>query len=363
MIPWHPDSELALGILLWSTLLLAAALVALVIATTLLQVRADHRNARRIHAFRRWEEALPPYLFGDAPMPEVFSQVAPEDREFLLPFLGRSRAALGGTEGEKLRAIYHASGLNQGLEARIRHRSPRIRALAALEVGSFGETAHLPNLVPLMEDPVPYVAFAAARTLAQSQDLAYAAPVLDWVVTQERYQQVRLLAVLESFGPGLLGWLEARFRDRAASAGGEWRLFALLAGSHRHHECLPVLLELLRARDVEVQAAAIHALQALGDPVAYASVLPFAQSPEGLLRMQAAAALGPLGGPKAIPELKALLADPIFDVRRHASQSLASLGEPGIEALTAVSRDPFSDLFARDMARERLEWAEQRGRL
>jgi hypothetical protein len=58
-----------------------------------------------------------------------------------------------------------------------------------------------------------------------------------------------------------------------------------------------------------------------------------------------------------------LTADPVYEVRRNAAQGLADLGHAGIGALAWLADDPEADRFARDIARERLEWAQERGHL
>jgi HEAT repeat protein len=362
MEPWTPPSTLALGVLTWGTVVVGVLLAVLVVASALLQLKADRRNRRRIANFIRWEEALPEYLFRRGEIPPALREVPRRDWPALRDLLDRSLALVGGEEGERLKRVFFAAGLESDIAARLRHASPRERAMAAAEVGSYRLDAHLPALVPLLEDPVPFVGHTAARTLASSKDLTYAGPVMEWVFTQEQFQQERLVALVELFGPALLPWLESLLRDRPVLAEG-WKLFALLVASHNHHESLPVLLELLGTPSTEVRSAAIRGLQTLGDPVAYPSVAPFAHHSEPLLRMQAAQALGPLGGAEAVAELRRLMADPVYDVRRHASHSLAGLGRPGNAALAEIARDPASDPFARDMAVERLEWVEQRGRL
>jgi HEAT repeat protein len=359
---WTLDSAPAFRALAWSTAALVAALLALLAATALLQFRADRRNARRIANLKRWEAALPGYAFGEGEIPAVFTQVDRRDWDNLRDFLGRALALVGGVEGERIKWIFFAAGLQKDVPERLRSGSSRERAGAVTEVGTYALTNHLQELVPLLRDPVPFVSHAAARTLAQSRDLSFAGPVVEWVFSQDQYQQERLVALLECFGPALLPWLESLLRDQPCPPSG-WRLFALLVSGHNHHESLPVLLELLGSPMLEVRSAAIGALQTIGDPVAFPSVLPFARHAEPLLRMQAARSLGILGGPQAIPELCRLLADAAYDVRRHASHSLANLGRPGIAVLKDMAADPTGDPFARDMAVERLEWVQQRGRL
>jgi HEAT repeat protein len=119
---------------------------------------------------------------------------------------------------------------------------------------------------------------------------------------------------------------------------------------------------MLRAEDVETQAAAIKALGALGAPEGLGAVLPFSEDPSWVLRAQAAKAIGILAGPGGIPRLLDLMGDPAFPVRRNAAYALARLGPAGEAALDWVAQDPTADPFARDLATERLQWLGPGGR-
>lgn len=362
MLSWDPSPEQLLHLLLWSAAILASALVLLVVAAGFMQVRADRRNRARIAAFQRWEGLLPDFVFGEGEVPEAFHHVSRLEQDFLRLFLQRFRAAIGGAEGGRLREVYLAAGLHLELPARLESRHAPYRASSAIEVWAFDQPQLLPVVRQLLKDPVPYVAHAAARALARSGDLSYAVDVLDWVATQDQFQQGRLAALLEDFGPELLPWMEARLLP-PPDAGTSWRLYALLACTHRPQSSLDQLRLLLTHPDLEVELAAIKALAALGNPEAYGDVEPFSRAEDPVLRMQAAKALGVLGGATAVPDLLKLLADPSYEVRRHASLGLVQIGGAGFSALQWVVEDPEADPFARDMAAERLEWTAQRGRL
>jgi HEAT repeat protein len=118
---------------------------------------------------------------------------------------------------------------------------------------------------------------------------------------------------------------------------------------------------LILTPQVDLQASALKALAALADPLTYPKVEPLARHEAWQIRAQAAKALGLIGGPEAIPSLIALTSDPAYEVRRNAAQGLADLGHAGAAALTWLAEDPTADRFARDIARERLEWADERG--
>jgi HEAT repeat protein len=348
-------------LLLWSVLGLSLGIILLIFHATLQQLLADRRNARRIACFRRWEVSVPRYLFGAGPIPPDIATLPRPERTFFRLFLQRLRASLGGAEAEGLTNLYFLAELDRTVPERLHGRSARVRALAAMEVWGFGLWQHLPDLVLLLEDSHPYVAFAAARAIARSRDLTYAPRLLRWVLAQGSYQRERILLSLEPFGPDLVSWLDA-FLPPPEDAPEGWCLFALLAGSHRHALAIPRLLALLDADHREVRCAAIRALQTLGDPLAFAKVADLAGHPDDVIRLRATAALGPLGGPAAIPLLKDRLADPSFEIRRHAGQGLSDLGPAGLRTLRALLDDPLADRFARDMAQERLAWIRTRER-
>lgn len=357
----HLPSELVLQILVWGTLILACLLGGLTLLGAWIQIRRDRQNRYRIARFQAWEQNLAQYLFGGESF-SPFPSIAPEDRQLFQTFLARYHATLAGQEAKALKDLYLRLGVHDTLSKRLQHHSASVRAQAAQEIGIFRLTDDLAQVVPLLHDRTPYVAHLAAQALASVGDLQFAQPVLDWVMREERYQRERLLRVLEAFGPDLLPWLETHL-DPPEVDPESWILFALLAASHRNRDCEPRLLALLGAPEVDIQASALKALAALADPATYPMVKPFAHHAAWPVRAQAAKALGLIGGPDAIPALIELTSDPVYEVRRNAAQGMADLGHAGISALTWLAEDPSADRFARDIARERLEWADERGHL
>lgn len=358
-MPWlNPD--VTLEVLLWCTAGMGLLVAGVASFGAIFQLRRDRLHRRRIQLHQAWEPLMAELLFGnDADLSQVEHLVGWE-RELFRLFLMRTKESLGGDEGKRLDVFYRALGLDGDLSERLRARRARTRALAILEVDAFALEECYPAVLPLLNDPVPFVAHAAARTLARTQRLRFAEPVLQWVIAQDTYQQDRLLRLMESFGPFLPAWLEAYLADVPDNPQA-WRLFALMVASTRQAESEPRILALLDYPHVEVKAAAIRALGALGDPHTYEAVKPFATHEAWVLRAQAARAMGVLGGPLAIPELQALMADPVFEVRRNAAHALHDLGRPGLAALEALVADLQGDRYARDLAMERLEWADERG--
>jgi len=354
-IPTLPIEHSALlKMLLWATLAVGALVVALILTSALIQAWSDRINRRRIACFKAWEEALPEYLYQMKPLEEAFGTISARDLAFFRAFLLRYRSTLGGEDRRRLRALYHGLGLDAGLPLRLRHSKAVVRAQAALEVETYDCRDLLGPVAGLLEDGKPFVAFSAARTLARLQSSAHMPGVFAWALRQEDYQQDRILELLEDFGPELLRWIEST--TPAENDAAIWRFYALLAAGLRDDMALPTLIRLLGRPGIEVQAAALRALGALGDLSVWEHIRPFFAAEAPPLRLHAARAAGNLGQLLAMDELVAILEDPVYEVRREAGIALTSLGNPGLEVLRWVAADLNADRFARDMAMERLEW-------
>lgn len=334
--------------MLFLALLLLTALAA--------QLRADHSRRHREACFSRWEQTLADHLFKGSAA-EAWRNLRSGDRTLLLRFLQGALLSIGGAEASRIRALAEDLGLHRDLGRRLAAFSASTRARAALEVGLFHRWEHLAEVEALLAGPSPHVAFAAARTLARHGDLEHAEAVVDWVLRQERVQQERLLRILMGFGPGLLARMEARLSPMPEPKEG-WRLFALLVGAFRDFPSEGRMLALLQTGDRDLAAAALKALRAIGDPSAFDAVAAFSVHAEWVLRAQAALALGGLGGAHAVPPLLGMLEDRVFEVRRNAAQALAELGPAGQEALRWIAEGEEGDPFARDLARERIQWLE-----
>jgi hypothetical protein len=354
--------ELAFAILTWGTWMLGSLVAVLICAGTVVQWRKDRQNRHRIQRYQAWEQDLARFLFSPAGSSQPFPPVDSGDQMLFQTFLLRYHAALAGQEAEALRGLYFQLGVHDGLPERLRHRTAAVRAQAAHEVGAFQVGGMLPRVVPLLGDPVPYVALRAAQTLTRSRNLLYAGPVVNWVLREERYQRERLLRVLEGFGPDLMPWLVVNLPPPETGAE-PWVLFSLLVAANRHRDSEPRILHLLEAPDIDLRVSALKALGALADPQAFPRVEPLLRDPAWPVRAQVAKTLGLIGGPRAVPSLMELIGDPVYEVRRNAAQGLADLGHAGTSALGWIAEDPQGDPFARDMAQERLEWVDERGHL
>ena len=358
-------SDLAPGTLYTALLWVLGALVLqailLVAAGAWIQLRWERGNHLQADCHALWEQGIVRYLYSADQDVAHFGPLGPKERRLFIPFLLRVLGTLAGHEGAAVRVLYHRLGLFRGLGARLHSRRPKQRALAVLEVGSFQVAGHYPRLVELLSDPIPYVAHGAASGLAGTGQLVFAEAVLNWALSQDLFQQGRMLEILERFGAGFMQWLESRLDTHGMLELREWILYAQLAASGRRISEPSRLIAMLDLVDEDALAAALRALGALGMPDSLPFVLPFAGHRSWILRAQAAKAMGALAGPAGIPRLLDLICDPVFAVRRNAALALSEAGPAGLSALWYLSVDPSANPFARDLARECLQWIEPAG--
>lgn len=353
MVPLMPAAVLV--VLKWVLVAMAAQFVVLILVSACIQSSRNRWNRFRIACLKKWERDMVTFLF-EARQLEPFQDLGRAERRLFIPFLLRVLEVLSGKDGVAVRRLYHQLKLSRGLNRRLRARKSRERALAAQEVSAFEVDVYYPRLMEMLRDPMPFVAHVAARGLAGTRRLDYAGPVLDWILTQDSFQQERQIWILEGFGPPLLPWLEQRMESRAVPDPREWNLFAKLVASYRSVPHASKLVEMLQFSDPELRVLAVKAITAVAYPEALPAILPLVDDPNWVIRAQAALALGILAGAEAIPKLLGLMSDQVYDVRRLAALALSRLGATGTLALLELADDPEADPFARDLALERLQW-------
>ena len=210
MVPLMPAAVLV--VLKWVLVAMAAQFVVLILVSACIQSSRNRWNRFRIACLKKWERDMVTFLF-EARQLEPFQDLGRAERRLFIPFLLRVLEVLSGKDGVAVRRLYHQLKLSRGLNRRLRARKSRERALAAQEVSAFEVDVSYPRLMEMLRDPMPFVAHVAARGLAGTRRLDYAGPVLDWILTQDSFQQERQIWILEGFGPPLLPWLEQRMES------------------------------------------------------------------------------------------------------------------------------------------------------
>lgn len=199
------------------------------------------------------------------------------------------------------------------LIALLEDHNPEIRRTAAESLGKIGDRSALPSVLPLLTDSMPAVRAAAAQALGRTASS-----------TDD--------AVIRGLSRSLQDPADS-VKEAAALAIGD------IEPSPRQ---LAPVADLLRASDVHIRRAAVHALLPLDTGQIAGWLLPVLDDPDVEVRQAAVAALGLSGDPRARTALgKRLAHDPSPAVRAEAAYHLGVLSGPDTRALlqTAIERE------------------------
>jgi len=134
----------------------------------------------------------------------------------------------------------------------------------------------------------------------------------------------------------------------------EIQLLAIhLVGEFKDPGTLEVLLSLLDSEDLEIRLAACKAIGSIGDAKGLAGVIPYLEDSAWQMRAQAAKQFGRNHFTPAIPGLLKCLEDRAWWVRLNAGEALSQMGKEGEGALKKALKS--LDRFARDMATQWLD--------
>ena len=205
-------------------------------------------------------------------------------------------------------------------------------------------------LVSLMSDDSDDVRMVAARSLAAIGDPKAVDALARALADPSRWTATTVAADLIEMGPAAVPTLIEIAADADSGRPGahEAAVTAVrVLGEIRDPRAEPVLIELLRGADnLNVRARAAAALGAVGGPLALPALCSALGDDEWQVRAQAASSLGALGDRGSVAALSAAVEDESWWVRRNCAEALGELGDPGREALRALAGSP--DRYVRD---------------
>ncbi len=268
--------------------------------------------------------------------PETMPSLAKADYLVLiglvLDMLRSLRGADAGRIVELLR-LWHVEDQLYAMAATGRP-GKRIRALTLL--GFFDDDASLAVLLAQAGDREMYVQIAALRSLAQRGATAHIDAIADALGHSDQSNTLLLHDILQRFGAPAM---PALVRLANSEARTEVRVAAIMAlGSIGDHGAVPDLIALTGDSSHDVRAQALAALGRIADPRALTTAIARLKDEAAGVRAQAVQALGALQAIRALPELSARLNDEDWWVRFRAAEAIHRLGDRGIVALRALSR-------------------------
>jgi len=136
----------------------------------------------------------------------------------------------------------------------------------------------------------------------------------------------------------------------------EWEIQLLaihLVGEFKDPGTLKVLLPLLDSENLEIRLAACKSIGSIGDPKGLSGIIPYMKDSAWQMRAQAAKQFGRNRFTPAIPGLLKCLEDLAWWVRLNSGEALSQMAKQGKTALKIALKSP--DRFARDMATQWLD--------
>lgn len=235
-------------------------------------------------------------------------------------------------------------GLLQQMVESLGDRRGMVRLSFAEALGEVGEPATPFLLAALSGHENPVVRRAAGKTLTIISD-PKAVPTLVRALLHDPDTVVKgsvigaLARTGEAAVPALLEVLASKEYPESAKGHAAWALSFIGAQASEQ------LYAALESDSLEVRTAVIGAIGTValekGELRAYELLIAALGDLETVIRTEAAAALGKLNQPQAVPHLVAALHDTEIEVRKAVVTSLGKLGEPmAVTPLQIVLNDP-----------------------
>ena len=258
--------------------------------------------------------------------------------EWLL--LDHIRSLKGHAQARLALAFEHLGFVAQA-HRQLSHRRWWVRVEGAEKAGRMLARPTVPDLVRLMDDPVPEVRLRAAKALGAIGGLEAVESLIGALKATDRWATLRIADIVAGLGSAAVEPLLEAFPRLPAAA----RVPAIdILGRLRSHLSLQLLRGLLADADPDARARAAHALGMIGHPAVTQALIEALADPEWPVRAMAAKALGRLTGDESVEPLRRALSDPEWWVRANAAEALRAKGEAGRRALLRALDG--SDAFA-----------------
>jgi HEAT repeat protein len=318
-----------------AAVLLAVTAVAAMLLATLLAINWSHRRRDAGLARLRLDDLL-----------------HAESRLELIACLG-ALASLDAAEADRVRDMLSLSPAGRGELGRLGHRSAARRIEACRFAGKLGDTAVVPRLVQLLRDRDPGVRREAIRALGELRAVETVPEIAGAIEGLGEWSNLLLLMALIRMGPASAPAIGALLG--APGARSPAMIKGLLQVSSRIGVAADpaVIRSLASHQDPEVRVDAVRLLGSIApDPRSGDVCLAAMDDAEWPVRAIAASSLGRLRDERSLARLARSMGDPAYWVRHHVAEAMASLGEPGAEALRRARHD--ANPFVRDMAAQAL---------
>ncbi|PIS00386.1 MAG: hypothetical protein COT84_08105 [Chlamydiae bacterium CG10_big_fil_rev_8_21_14_0_10_35_9] len=209
----------------------------------------------------------------------------------------------------------------------------------------FPDTNNEPEVLYLLQDPVPIIKYSAAACAAKLGTYKSANAVID-AMSCNRFLRHPFQEALLGGNPKSFDHIEKRFEKETDPYK---RVSCLEVLAHKMNSHIVDLAEKdLYAAHLNLRIAAIRALGHFFEPRSISLLLPLLKAPEWEVKAIAARSLGYLKAEEAVSELLNLLKDKTWWVRMNSALALKRIGDKGIKTLNQVN--PKEDRYAYEAA-------------
>lgn len=328
-----------LGLLWWSSLLLAAIALAWMVGLIVAKIFRDARDGQRRIDRHMLSTA---YLAIMAGVVDAATQLEPYQHRnrLLAETLLEVLALVRGGEREGLIATLIEAGIDDRFRARLTRgsRTGRLAVVEALSAFPSNETrAALRSLYGTTRDAE--LRIATVRTLIAIGDPPRAQDLLAGLVGRAEEDSLLYAPVLRQLAINAPDDALSAMAVPALSVTARAVLLDAL-GLCGDYRALPVLSAMADAPETILRLAAVRALGAMGHPSTAPTIAQAFGDDAWDVRAEAAVAAGKIGGTGLVPFLVAALQDPVWWVRFRAADTLGRIGHGGLQALRLASNSP-----------------------
>lgn len=331
---------------LWAGLgaVLVSMLLLVYIVVLRLTLIERHRRDQRFMATWR-----PIMLATIAHEPVILPVLTKPERHAFLKLWNHFQESLRGEARSRLNDLALQCRIGEVVRPMLRERSVRDRLIAIFTLGHLHDHAAWQDLVTLAADPHPLLSICAARALLQIDSARALHVLMPAFIARGDWSVAKVTAMLSEAGADAISLplVNAVTTLTAIAKEDETtfklaRLLQFLDAAHTEQAAEAILHVLEVATDHGIIAACLRALR---DPRGLEFVRAYVSHPIWFVRIQAARALGRLGGHQDRERLVALLSDPVWWVRYRAAQAIVALpmttrGE--LENMRAALKDRFA---------------------
>lgn len=292
--------------------------VLLILQIIVLRELRAAREKRRQQFLQRWRPLVYDAMGGGA---TDWPPIARRDTETFLWFWNQLQETVGGEAKVALTHVAAQIGVDRMALRRLGSRSVSRRLLAIVTLGNMRDPKYWHLVVPLAQDPHAPVSLAAAQAAIRINGQRAVRELMPLFAQRADWPVTRALALLEQVDAAVVTGAIGKTLPRADDAA-SLRLIGFV-GAADAVALQPVMVQRLRhSRDPQMWA---DVLRHVHDPAHLGLVRQSCAHKIWFVRVQAANALGRMGGPEDVALLLHMLGDDQWWVRYRAAEALLKL--------------------------------------